>query len=42
MAQVPLAQPVVVAVRALPELVAPEQQVAGQPGESGVRGLFRQ
>jgi len=41
MAQVPLAQPVV-AVRAQPGLVAPGQPVAGQPGESGVRGLVRQ
>lgn len=39
MAQVPLAQPVVVAVRAQPGLVAPGQQVAGQPGESGGAGI---
>ena len=39
MALVPLAQPVVAAVRAQPGLVAPGQQVAGPPSESGVRGL---
>src|ERR1700746_1226698 len=39
MAQMPLAPPAVVVVRAQPGLVAPGQQVVGEPGELGVRGL---